>query len=687
MWVHRLLPQHNSGLNLLRSSNDFKRLSQLTDLPTEKLYSLTLHRFAPYFYLPDELARLKRKADDLERSYWSERGLCTYVHGSKSHKVCPICWDEHHTLLLPWMLRHVTTCARHNVLLVDRCSQCGQRLEIVPENGSCARCEAYNFISTAVTQELTDRYSSALASLVWQAIGCVEEESSTGSLFEGDHPLAGISGAALLRFMWLFGRRLSLCDPSNPLFDASIEFFTGSDGRPPTIVRHADNVGVHGVLTAICQLLLGWPDTWFATLKRLVELEDQVAIGKRLPKALKHEFRGPEFEWLHSSFADFMKTESRINVSLYPWLRYQRRDEREQSSTPTLLSQQEVAQRLRTKSQKVKSLIDTGHLTTTPRPGRGSKREWALVTAESLLELEQKWADLLTLDKAVQFCQISKYTLLDLVAADLLDAAVKPKLEKTGTWRFTRVSLRETMQRIVGHLPLTTLDEARDLLTLSECARLLNWSSIGILEVLMAVRAGTLPAYRTKEVLPTFGDIWFQRSDVLDFTLRLRRVNNRELLTATELCSIFACKAETLRRLCSAGLLVPREERIRGTARVWLYDSKDVEEFKERYITTQEAADILGCGRLTVQHWAKSGRLPAITGPHLDGSHTYRFEKIKLIDWRRERLTVGEAAQLANVAPTRIQAWALQGKLVPLADMGGTQRWFSRRDVEQLCSL
>ena len=68
-----------------------------------------------------------------------------------------------------------------------------------------------------------------------------------------------------------------------------------------------------------------------------------------------------------------------------------------------------------------------------------------------------------------------------------------------------------------------------------------------------------------------------------------------------------------------------------------------------------------------------------MTGPDIDGSHTYRFEREALVQWRYERLTVGEAAALLGVSRSTIDRWAREGKLEPLRDMGGKQRWFSRR--------
>jgi excisionase family DNA binding protein len=45
---------------------------------------------------------------------------------------------------------------------------------------------------------------------------------------------------------------------------------------------------------------------------------------------------------------------------------------------------------------------------------------------------------------------------------------------------------------------------------------------------------------------------------------------------------------------------------------------------------------------------------------------------------------VGEAMDMLGISKATLHRWVEQGKLTPLADMGGTQRWFARGEVELL---
>jgi excisionase family DNA binding protein len=108
-----------------------------------------------------------------------------------------------------------------------------------------------------------------------------------------------------------------------------------------------------------------------------------------------------------------------------------------------------------------------------------------------------------------------------------------------------------------------------------------------------------------------------------------------------------------------------------------------VEAFLERYVDSDGAAAILGVTRITVQQWVRAGRLPAVTGPDIDGSHVYRFEQEELHAWRHERLTAGETQAMLGINRATLHRWVEQGKLTPLEGMG-KQRWFARDEVERM---
>jgi hypothetical protein len=81
----------------------------------------------------------------------------------------------------------------------------------------------------------------------------------------------------------------------------------------------------------------------------------------------------------------------------------------------------------------------------------------------------------------------------------------------------------------------------------------------------------------------------------------------------------------------------------------------------------------------------RHGRLTPICGSTIDGSHIYRFDKEALLEWHHECLTFGVAMNLLGVSKVTLHHWVEQGKLRPLEDMEGEQRWFATGiEVEKL---
>ncbi len=323
-WFQEFLPgSHEHRLNLLRQASHYQALADLTGLSVNTLKQLTLHRFVPHYYQPEERAQVPVEFGDLDMPMWEPHGLGRYVHGQRYWKLCPLCWKEQHAALLPWSLRHVTCCLRHFVLLVDRCSECGERLRADFVNGRCARCG--KDVSTNASISVRDHMESAvLTCLVWGAILCDPPCLPAGtSLFDLHHPLRQMTAPTLLLFLWRFARLLVARDPHNPLFDPANLLPGTTWDTPPADLWSADVASVHGVLAAIVKLLLSWPCVWYATLTRLMEAESPDAPRiVHFPRILAEQFAGAAWAWLHRSWVEFMWWRIGQRADLSPWVRY-----------------------------------------------------------------------------------------------------------------------------------------------------------------------------------------------------------------------------------------------------------------------------------------------------------------------------------------------------------------------------
>jgi excisionase family DNA binding protein len=198
--------------------------------------------------------------------------------------------------------------------------------------------------------------------------------------------------------------------------------------------------------------------------------------------------------------------------------------------------------------------------------------------------------------------------------------------------------------------------------------------------ILCRVAEGKLRAYHIAGQKLNLGLLLFKRSDIEQYIEAIKSINgwiSREALTR-----LLRVKDVTLTRWVRAGLILPAATC--GGAQY--FDHKRVEKFIADHIRTEEVVEILGIAKLTVQKWAREGRLDSacISGPHLDGYHSYIFHRGKLVQWRSERLTCGEAARQLGVSSATLHRWVQEERLEPLHDMGGKRRWFSKQAIQEI---
>lgn len=750
-WYRPLLPPpgHNR-IDRVRTAGQYRVLSQLTELTTEALYSLTLHHFAPRYLAPEALAAHDQYSGDIDMPLWPDRDLREYIHPRAELQLCPQCWAEGGVMLLPWSLRLVTSCPVHKVLLVDKCPACDSPLVLGSWSdvldGVCSNC-GYDLARIEPISLEGHRETEELTTLIWSAIGLADNVRAAGFVRTGEditlaqtaggranssidgtevprdeatsneegargartigsfppaslnlqaaHPLHIMHSSTLLDYFRRMTLVLMRYDRDNPLFRESeaweeLYWHPLPPGRIAWKYR-ADVLTVHGALIAMWKLLRDWPTRWHETLDRIAQNEMRHSSRKRFPVLIAEEFPGARWAWLRAGIDSFLQQEARNRVHLYPWLPYYRTAQRAAGSVLVpLLSIREAARQLRMSDQTLRQYVREGKVRATPALGKERRREWRLVDAESLHELQAVQGELATLAQAANRLAIGEDSVVALVAAGLLNAERNP-LTGTGTvWHFSRGELSQALERLTERLPWRSPKGVQGATQLPAALRLVSFQGVSLPQLLLATANKELAAYYGSGSSEETNDlrglqlIWFDRAELLAWLKSRKQPEGQTLLTVQEVCEILSCKRETLQRLYEARLLVPSEDRTGRRGVRWRYDSQAVEAFRKRYVPTGVVAADLAVTPLTVQRWARAGRLPAVSGPGLDGAHSYLFDREAVSAWRKEHLTPAEAAQLLRVSRATLHRWVREEKLTPIPGMGGKQRWFSANALVRL---
>lgn len=322
--------------NLFRAQATFRTLAELMtdlDLDVETLFLMTLHRFASVFYLPETWPRWPGEYDDFPAPLWEAGGLERFVHGRGHGKVCPLCWREQPAVLLPWSLRPITACLKHQIMLVDYCHAGQHDLMVDQRRGCCATCGCA-LDELPVRAWPVPEESQELTHLLWTAVGCGAERFPPQNLALGaQSPLRQMHPAAFLHFLWQMGHLLVTRDPDNPLFVGS-----GAEPEKQRELTHQTMLGqvnvetVHTILIAMVRLLKGWPHRWYEVLERIIQQEDPLTTtsGTCFPAVLMDRFPTQDFLWLHQGWSDFLWRARGRFRQLAPWLLYWRSTPKEQ---------------------------------------------------------------------------------------------------------------------------------------------------------------------------------------------------------------------------------------------------------------------------------------------------------------------------------------------------------------------
>lgn len=631
-WYKALLPPPITELNLLRSAEHYNILSRLTLLSTDVLQSLTLSNFAPIFNEMDRVVRgnhVKPAEVDQIDSYdqaWSRQALSRYVRGSNKEQVCPLCWLDCPTFLLPWSLRIVTTCPRHLVLLVDRCAKCNRLLRLDVVTGTCAHCAAH--LSSYPTTTIEGHWPSILlTSLVWRCLGLIKWVSGDlanitsndttqapsphaiyDSPFPSTHPLRKAKPATLLSFLWRFSQVLTARDPTHPLLDPSLMLpgtswdptrpEQSNPGAPSTFrssgvsqcitpqqidPRNADVAQLHGALVAIFRLLYEWPESWYFTLGRQASAEIHNKRQVSLLQLLAHSFSGIEWEWLANGWRSYMEEAIKIGSELpQSWLYQYRCALQHPEDKQSILPEATVWARLRCGRTSLRRLTDAGLIVTIPssevrRLALAGERYYYGYNVKVFVE------HYITAQEVADLFGVSKYVLMNWVAKGvILPPECAPLTVRLGNdCLFGRAAIIQWRHELLNPLQVATL------------------LGVSVETIYRWARLGVLPAHQGS----TSKSKWFLRSTVAQFAAA-----RSTHLTTRDAATILGITPRCLLRWVDAGWLKPAPSDKYNSNRL-RFAREDIQGWRRDHVTTEEAAELLGMSVAAFRWHRRTGKL------------------------------------------------------------------------------
>ena len=661
----------------------YQRIAGLTTISIADIHASSAHRFAEILTSPEHAFEFLELSDDMFVPLLAKAHAAKQLRPAHAGQFCPLCLKEaiaYHRLI--WMPLAVSACLKHACLLVSRCQTCTKTVSIwdIVET-QCLKCGSD--LTKAEVLSLEDdlglRFQEILQS--WFTTDVVSE--SALCLFPKQSPrvlyqvVDGLQWAmrVLEGSEWSYQHSIQ----ARPLNQVSEQ----NKGQ-----RTLTPYESYCLFTTASKGIMNWPTGFYEFLQAYRFQRQQEKHSSGGPKAdmgnlytqwLQDYWKHPTFEFVQNAFQHyFTNTYTLSSATIRTNLCQEHPDVMEQLSFVNIT---EAARLLGTTTKMIDILLRTGRLTC-QASGSISKRKHRFVSRTEVLELRNTWNELFNCTEAASRLGITEQLVVDLVKVGLLVAEHNPK-EGYPSWMFSKSALIECIEKVSQHIEgclSRDVDEKDNFIDLPSAARLLFVIGLNSASILLHVAEHDLRAYYVIGQEIALGSLLFDRVDIDYYKCTIKAENG--WIDRKELTKLLKVKDTTLARWVTSGLISPKI--ICGNAQY--FDREIVEKFLTENIFTDEAARILDIGKLTVQKWARQGRLSSscISGPTLDGHHAYLFNKEKLTHWRGQRLTFGEALQILGISKAMFYRKIKEGKVTPLGDMGGKQCWFFQQAIIEL---
>lgn len=634
----------------LSSQEAFRAVESLCGIPTSHLWNATIHRFAQIINLPNEW-------EGENTSHWGWADSESIRRGCRPpHQVafCPACLHEKPFFRLVWNLLGVTACLDHQCMLVDSCPGCGSNL--TEKDVVACRCPKCGYdLPTADIIDISSDQDSATTQSVLLALytGTNQEEgwglpkASFSTLYRLYN---GLMHTVQLKGEW---------DGLHPFPNSEIPKRVKGQ---PTWAEY--NTYTHRLNVTAIKALMDWPNGFFRFLDTC--RNDQTSQNISLSLGLGHLYNGwidrewntPEFAFVQAVYNQYLLM--RLPV-LYPGYERTERHARfpELAEKFAYITVAFAAQKLHTTTNPIINLAKRGLIRCI---NTDAGRAGMFVSRQDIEVLARKWEQAVTLTKTAELMGTNKQTCLALVERGYLEAVRGRSIDGSSIWLITTVSIHALQSKLES---LTERVNREDYVPFPKLVQqMANWN-VAAADVLESLIDGEIVPVLAPNTVPMLSNLRF--SPNAHHCLKEAIIQKNHWVSLDQFARKMRVKPLIVRRWIQSKLV----SCIQVGPKTRFFTRENVKNFQMNYLTSQQAADIIGVGVLTVQKWARLGRLHPVSGEDVDGCHEYRFARSEIVSLSTEkRMTAPQLARQLGISRTQMSVWIRQGKVNPISGPG-----------------
>ena len=628
----------------------FDALSSLAIIDSKELIQSSAYYFSDALKIPTA-----NNADGLSESDigYIQKNLRSH-HGTL---YCPSCLREGQYHRLIWQFWCLPVCSIHNCVLLDSCNQCGKRLTI--KDVALGMCDACDYrLAESVTKNInndseifTNTYLSNL--LV-----------STGkNLSQKDDELKLPKN---LLFYFYYGLFNCLGEKSSKILKKfNVIKNINHEKKSPDVIMEINRV--------IVNALSNWPDGFHQMLdihrSSFEQQKSKVGNGTLYFKWIEKAWNLSEYEPIQKVYDEYLgHSRRKLYSGISKSIRFQRRPQ--MLLNFEYVSSSFAAEYLNTTVDVLKRRVDSGLL--------GSKidsdtDESLWLRLEEVVAMKDKWKNSKTPREASIILDISSGLVVDLAKKGLLVAERGASVDGNSTWLISDSSINEFGKKLfITSLWLDTYLERKEILDFNRTVQtlaVLGTNAVSLIEDIFNKR---ITAHRTTQDWNcTLSDIQFTLASIDEYKKKF--LCEKAWIKQDEIAKQMGVKYTVVAVWIDRGLLKP----VTTIGSAQYFEKKDVADFVSEHVFTDQAAKMLETGHLTVQKWARLGRLKPVSGRNVDGCHDYLFKKSDLIQVKDNCIGADKMAENLGISRSQLTEWIKKKKVIPVSgpNVDGTGRY------------
>jgi hypothetical protein len=596
----------------------YQYLEHLLQLSKEELYKLTLHRFLLQMQTPEEKQTTLSGCRECPLFPSLGHAIRKLFLSKSATRVCPRCLAEEPAYgLLCWNFGPVVSCLKHHIFLVDCCPLCQgpiPRLRSILTRCPCCNSGDYRLApSVKIPEEPLFLSSQAM---ILAHLG-IEEECREGVPTEyGESPIHGLKAWQFFQLLKSFWNVLGPFFPNHLVLQTVAGLSIPSGSRTGSKLQLSLGEWVSFVLT-FRTLFASWPDNFISLLESLQSVRSHTTarrgisehFGELYLEYLYKRLSDPVFDFLREVFENYLKKQysrGRVTSLHRP---FSGMDSTQIVTECTYLTQIQAMKLLGIREHHLHALIKRGEIRAQKNPvGTKGKMSLWLIVKEDLEALLEEWRDLIPIEVFAQVhLGVSKEQVLALTKAGLLLPTRGPKIDRYNTWHYKSDEI-ERLKSILLQYARKDVADASKWISLSNSARR---TGIPLVETIKAILSGHLFIIDTQKEDPLFQRFVLSYSEVKRFLVERLKAERSELnlLSTDEVMERLGVGEVALKNWLKQGVLVGKNQIITGKIHGYLFQKEMIDSFRNTYVYTKEAAELLNVTTSSINHYAALGIL------------------------------------------------------------------------------